>query len=194
MVDPVNLTNFGRTVPELEEVALFAVLVAGKNAMTTVKMLDRFLQHTHQVHCLSTWQPFQSVRPYSERVLSAMLRSFGFGCYTSKAKSVHQLVHGGLDLRTCSLEDLVAVHGVGFKTANMFLMHTRRGYRACCLDTHILKYLRDRGFDVPKASPQSAKKYREVQDIFLGVADEMGVDPTELDLRIWREYSGHEAA
>lgn len=47
MVDPINFTNFKRSLVELREVALFSVLVAGKNALNTAKSLETFLLAAH---------------------------------------------------------------------------------------------------------------------------------------------------
>lgn len=185
MVDPINFTNFNRTPAELEEVALFSVLVAGKNAVSTAKALDRFLGDTKA--------PFAFVRKIPLEKLPAILKSVGIGCYERKALYLHHLVHSGVDLKTCTEDDLVAMPGIKYKTANMFLMHTRQGYRGGCLDTHILKYLRDLGHKVPKSTPQSRKRYREIQDIYFKIAESLGVDPTTLDLEVWRKYSGHAA-
>jgi thermostable 8-oxoguanine DNA glycosylase len=184
MIDPVNFTNYQRNNAELEECLLFCVLVAGKNAKLTARLLENLLIS------LPGNSPFDKCRqiPTAEEC-SFILAKHRFGCYNMKGKAVHQLVRSGLDLRSCRLEDLLKIHGIRYKTANFFLLHTRKGYVAACLDTHILKFLRERGHVVSRFTPQSVKKYRELERIFLKIAEEEKMTPTDLDLQIWRKYS-----
>lgn len=193
MVDPINLTDFNRTIEELEEVALFGVLVAGKNAIRTSNSLEELMKWSHEKWMLPRRMPFHAIKLIGEKDLPETLLRFGFGCYNNKARSIYDLVTSDLNLKTCKLEDLVGIYGIGFKTAQMFLMHTRRGYKGCCLDTHLLKHLRSLGYKVPKSTPQSKKRYMQIQEVYLQLAESMGVDPTELDLQIWRQYSGNAA-
>ncbi|NBP02621.1 MAG: hypothetical protein EBU90_21370 [Proteobacteria bacterium] len=98
------------------------------------------------------------------------------------------LASRGLDLKTCSVSDLESVRGIGPKTARCFLMHSRRGARYAGLDTHALKYMREKGIDVPKSTP-TGKKYLELEAKFLELADRSGKSVAEFDLEIWRHYS-----
>jgi thermostable 8-oxoguanine DNA glycosylase len=68
-------------------------------------------------------------------------------------------------------------------------MYSRPDQRYAALDTHILKWLRSRGHDVPKSTPSSKKKYKEIEQLFLFIADDLGVDPSVLDSFIWQKYS-----
>jgi len=190
MIDPTDITKFDRTVPELEEYLLFAIAVAGKRADTTAKNLQRFLKYTHQHNKISGWQPLASLRNFTVTQLAATLKKFGFGCYNLKARGFHTLAHSNLDLTTCGLAELKLIPGISFKTATFYLLHSRRNVKYACLDTHLLRWLRDQGHDVPKTSPQSLKRYEAIQELYLGLAASMGRDPAELDLAIWNEYSG----
>jgi hypothetical protein len=192
MVDPIHFTKFDRTVVELEEMALFSLLVAGKNALTTAKGLDRFLQRSHIG--LDEFQPFVSLRPFTQNNIETMLSASGIGCYKSKSIGVHQLVHSGIDLRTCSADDLEKIHGIGLKTSRMFILHSRRNAEVACLDVHILRYMADRKYDVPKTTPSSKKKYLEIQDRFLTLARGSGLSVAEFDLQIWNNYRKKSAA
>lgn len=194
MVDPVNFTNYNRTDVELEETILFGVCVAGKNAITTARALDRFLSRAHLVYFMKNFLPFQCLRNYEKEEIAEMLLASGIGCYNIKGESIHKLVNSGINLRTCTEDDLDDIYGIGLKTATLFLMHTREGYRAACLDVHILKHLKKLGYDVPKTTPGSRKKYKEIQKIFLELADKSGLSPADYDLALWREYSGHTEA
>ena len=182
MVDPINFTNFNRTTDELEEVLLFTVLVAGKNALTTAKSLDKLLHFIGWRH----GSPFEYLKKYTQPALKGLLHIHGIGCYTHKAKSIYQLVNSGLNLKECTTADLEDIYGIGPKSSRMFILHTRPNSKVACLDVHILHYLRDKGYDVPKATPSSKKKYKDVEDLFLEVAK--GKDIAEFDLEIWNLY------
>ena len=186
MVDPIHLTKFDRTEVELEEMALFSLLVAGKNALTTAKGLDRFLQRTHLG--LDKFEPFVSLRSFTQNMIEAMLSSSGIGCYKSKSIGVYQLANSGLNLSTCTADDLETIHGIGLKTSRMFILHSRRNAEVACLDVHILRYMADRKYDVPKTTPSSKKKYLEIQDKFLTLAKSSGLSVAEFDLQSWNNY------
>lgn len=192
MVDPIHFTKFDRTVVELEEMILFSLLVAGKNALTTAKGLDRFFQRSHIG--LDEFQPFNSLRSFTQNYIEAMLYSSGIGCYKSKAKGVHQLVHSNLDLRTCTTDDLEKIHGIGLKTSRMFILHSRLDAEVACLDVHILRYMADLNHDVPKTTPSSKKQYLKIQDRFLTLARGSGLSVAEFDLQIWNNYRKKSAA
>ena len=189
MIDPRHITNYNATDFQLEEIIVFCCCVAGKNAMVTSRLLDNFFEHIG----VSPFglMPFEAISKFTKEYLSDVLREIGIGCYNLKANCLLELSISNLNLNTCTLDDLVKIKGIGFKTANFFLLHTRKGYRSSCLDTHVLSYLRDMGHNVPKVSPQSKKKYLEIQEIFLSICDEKKVNPSDFDLQIWREYSGN---
>lgn len=194
MVDPVNFTNFNRSVVELEEVALFSVLVAGKNALNTAKSLETFLASAHwKLGIYHRFCPFHAVSQFTLAELPQMLKDSGIGCHTSKSKSVHQLANSGLDLRTCTVDDLEKIHGIGPKTARMFVLHTRPNANVAALDVHILHYMADNGIDVPRTTP-SGRKYKELEQKFLGMARKANKTVADFDLEIWRKYSGREVA
>lgn len=89
-------------------------------------------------------------------------------------------------LRHASACDLEEIHGVGPKTARYFILHTRPKARVAALDTHILRYLRDRtDMEVPSSTP-TGKRYTELEEAFLLMADFEGVDPAAMDLAIWQ--------
>ena len=97
-----------------------------------------------------------------------------------------------LDLRTCSLDDLLNVYGVGNKTARFFLLHTRQGCDYAVLDTHILAWLRDNGVeDAPKNTPTNSKKYQELEKKFryLSRLRYPYLSDAQIDLLIWSDQS-----
>lgn len=185
MIDPINMTDYNRSILQLEETMLFCIAAAGKNALTSARILDEFLHK----HGKGTIRPFEIIRKFKPNVLLNKMKKAGFGCYTLKSKGFHYIARQGLDLRTCTWEDLDACPGVGMKTAKFFVLHTRKDANVACLDTHILKWFRDLGYkNVPKSSPQSEKVYKKFEDIFLSLALEHKMSPADLDLSIWNKY------
>ncbi len=189
MVDPIHFTNYDHTLVELEEKIIFSVLVAGKNALTTAKRLEIFLASAHWKNGIyGRFVPFQSLKVFTQSELSEMLHDSGVGCHSAKGRSVYELVHSGFDLRECDVEDLERIYGIGPKTARFFILHTRRDVEVAALDVHILRYMGDRGLDVPKNTPGSPKKYKEIEMQFLRLAKESGMTVADFDLMLWNIY------
>lgn len=187
MVDPTKITDFNLNQFELEERILFWLLVSGKNAKTTSRLLDKLLNILNKFS-----SPFQSIKFYDQEnpnCLESLLKSIGFGCFKVKAKGIRQLVYDdNLDLKTCSVKDLERVHGIGPKTARCFIMHSRADARYAGLDTHVLKWLASLGYKVPKGTP-TGKAYERLEKVFLSLCDSLGKKPAVLDLEIWNTYS-----
>jgi len=187
MVDPINFTNFNRTDKELEETIIFGLLVAGKTALITSRMLDALLRDFNHIGD----SPFEILSHFElDGVprLSQVLKDYGFGCYNMKAKGLHQLVRSGLNLRTCTVDDLETIRGIGMKTSRLFVLHTRKDAMCIPLDVHILHYLRDNGHDVPKATPSSRNKYLKIERLCIKLARKDGKTCAEWDLDIWNQY------
>lgn len=196
MVNPTKITNFLLSHHETEEVLLFWVCAAGKNGTTAAKCLDSLL---------STWQesasktnlnpsPFDIIRHISHvGDLATEMKKNGIGCYNAKAKTFLSLVLKCMDLKKCTVEDLESIPGIGPKTARCFLIHSRPNQQYAGLDTHILKFLRDKGHEVPKSTP-TGKKYRELETVFLKYVVESGMTVADFDLMIWNDYRNRRAA
>lgn len=205
MIDPNNIIDFNRTDEELEELILFLIFVAGKKASTIVKQLESFL------NCETTVRPFDLIRIRAcEGLLRHHLEKNRLGQYTKLERALTELVGSGINLRTCTKEDLMAIHGIGRKSASCFLAWTRKGERVAMLDTHILKWIRHaqhnlgwldekhplkyfhsylKDVTIPKSTPSSKKLYDTLETFYLDYCDKMGLDPTAYDLHIWRMYS-----
>lgn len=187
MIDPDRITNFGATTAELEESLLFWICVAGKPARVISKALQELLEHAHERGRIAGWRPFEAIRRFDHRGLPWAMRRCGIGCFRLKARAVRAAASSGLDLASCSVEDLEGILGVGPKTARCFVIHSREGARLAGLDTHILKFLRSRGVDAPASTP-TGRRYAELEREFLRLADEAGKSPADFDLEIWRRY------
>jgi thermostable 8-oxoguanine DNA glycosylase len=95
------------------------------------------------------------------------------------------------DLQTVTLNRLLQVPGVGLKTARFFLSHSREDFDEPMLDTHILRFLRDQGYkDAPKSTPSNVGIYNYYANVFKMFARTLGKSVTDLDLEIWKKYSG----
>lgn len=197
MIDPINMTRYGQTKNELEETLLFACCVAGKNAVTTAKVLDKFLLAVHDTIHL-TWgdnrkyRPFKTLRDfyeiYGEKRVASLLAASGIGCYNHRARTFWELIDSGLNLKTCTTQDLENIWGIAEKTSRFFLLHTRADVRYAALDRHILSHMRSLGCEFPKGQP-SGKRYLKLEQDFLNLADESGLTVAEFDLNLWRKYS-----
>jgi thermostable 8-oxoguanine DNA glycosylase len=97
---------------------------------------------------------------------------------------------GQINLQDCNRAQLVKIKGIGYKTASMFLMYTKRNFAGACLDTHILKYLRDETpvQNVPESTPITKAEYKRLEDEFLKIVRASGKKVAEFDFEIWSRY------
>lgn len=186
LLDPKNITNFNSSRLDLELLILFWVCAAGKKADVASKNLNNVLVHGSKL--FKKESPFEIILEFGHN-LSEELKNNGIGCYNNKSKTMIFLASSNIDLFNCSVFDLEKVPGIGPKTSRCFLIHSRKHTRHAGLDTHCLKYLRDKGYNVPKSTP-SGRKYLEIENIFLDLADKSGKTLAEFDLEIWKKYSG----
>jgi len=184
VIDPKNITDFNRTDNQLEMFWLFCISVAGKNSDTTSKLLS-LMFYAHQD------SPFDYLRDLGQTGIHNMLVVNRSGQYLRISKAFTQSLD--LNLRTCTLEDLLSIHGVGPKTARFFLLHSRADCQHAVLDTHILKWMKDHGIDhAPDTTPQNQKIYIEYEKLFRMLAHSYfpGLSLAQADLLIWTQQSG----
>ena len=88
---------------------------------------------------------------------------------------------------------LEEIPGVSFKTSRFFILHSRMNAECVPLDTHILKFLRDKGIPcVPKVTPSSKRKYDELEKLAVGALKTLGYSTlAKADLETWKKYSGN---
>jgi thermostable 8-oxoguanine DNA glycosylase len=191
MVNEQDIIKYDRTDNELQELVLFLVAVAGKNANTTAKMLDKFLSVYIDAEKASPYEAVKYRLSSKRETMEQQLKHMGFGCQTRLARAFKELANSTLNLRTCTRDELLAIHGIGLKSANCFISWTRKGTKMAMLDTHLMKFIRfELGHtDAPIATPSSKKQYEKWEKVFLDYCEENNLDPTEEDLRIWRKYS-----
>lgn len=170
---------------ELEYRLLYSVVVAGKSASFAENAMRAFLECSFQENI----GPFAVVREMIEsKVLGACIRSARMGNYTKLERAFTEIVAAKLDLRNCTVPDLVKIHGIGPKTASFFIIWTRPDARHAALDTHVLKWLTFLGHKVPRSTP-AGDLYGKLERIVLAEADKRGVSARDLDARIWEHCS-----
>lgn len=189
MIDPSNITNYKQTTEQLEENLLFWIFAAGHNAKSTAKGLDKFLNSIG-----TSQKPFHSLRSVPQLEWVSKLRTSGLGCWSKKSLTIHQLLNAKeilgkeLDLKKVTCAELEEFNGIGPKTARCFLIHSRPNQKLAGLDTHILRYLGDLGYKVPRSTPNK-KQYLELEKVFIGLCDRGNFNTSEIDLAIWNSYS-----
>lgn len=182
MIDPSKVTKFNRTHEELEEFVLFTICVAGKTAKIQAKKLDQFLRNNDGLD-----EPFKCIkRLIKEDRLMNEIKKVKLGQYSRLYESFKQI--SNLNLKTCTIQDLEKIKGIGPKTARFFMLHSRPNQKIAVLDTHILKYMGSLGIKVPKSTP-AGKKYQELENKFIQLAESKGKNIADFDLEIWNYYS-----
>ena len=141
---------------EKEYFLIFSIIVAGRNAKMAVEKTWRLLEFTWGEET-----PFDLIKHYIDHnTLTQKLKSLKIGQYTRIEKALKDIVN--LNVETCTLDDLLACHGVGNKTARFFLLNTRKNAEYAVLDTHVLKWLKSlfgNWMSVPKSTPTSGSRY-----------------------------------
>lgn len=183
MIDPTRITMFNRSVYSLQEFWLFSMIVAGKNAKVAAKATERLVSISHR-YSTDIFSGIRLLNRFGQ--LENALKEARTGQCTRLVKGIMQST--GLNLQTCTVEDLEAIYGVGPKTARFFLVHSRPNQKYAILDTHILAHLRHLGVDAPKTTP-TGKKYAELEKLVLELAAVVGMSPADYDLYIWNQRS-----
>ena len=186
--DPKNITDFNRNTDELQAFWLFCMFVAGKNSDWASRCLKKLVDTADKGTFEGIFKYFKSI---GEVGVHNALVANKVGQYTRLTKGIMQSLD--LDLRTCSLQDLLNIHGVGNKTARFFLLHTRRNCDYAVLDTHILAWMRDHGVEnAPKSTPTNLKVYEELENRYriLSRLHYPHLSNAQIDLLIWTKQSG----
>jgi thermostable 8-oxoguanine DNA glycosylase len=187
---------------ELEKFVLVNMFVAGKNASVQQAKLDQFVNCVRRdlgeiiVDTLGVLSAIHNVLSDAEvnnRVLG-WLKEVKSGQYTRLTNGIVQLAEhigaGKIDLKNCNRQHLIRIKGIGYKTASMFLLYTRRNLAVACLDTHILKYLREETQtpNVPLTTPNVKLEYRRLEEAFLRIVNASNKSVAEFDFEIWSRY------
>jgi len=160
---------------------IYSIIVAGKSAEFANSKMRQLAPEGTDI--------FKMLRRCNNKHWMMMLvQKYKLGNYKKLTRAFMEVCQ--LNAKTCTLEDLEKIHGIGPKTSRFFIMLRNPETRVAALDTHILKWLREKGYNAPKSTPQSGAKYKELEAAFIREADRIGVTPRALDIYIWEMYSG----
>ena len=173
---------------EKEYFLIFSIIVAGRNAKMALEKAWRLLEFTWGEET-----PFDLIKHYIDHnTLTQKLKSLKIGQYTRIEKALKDIIN--LNVETCTLDDLLACHGVGNKTARFFLLNTRKDAEYAVLDTHILKWLRSifgNWRSVPKSTPTSQSLYQFWENEAMYAMKKEYPERTlaQADFQIWKTFA-----
>ena len=202
MIEPTTITNFHRNEHELEQFMLFCIAVAGHNSTTTARLVNQFVHDTRGTPLLflkyAVWNnnrhnDSSAWRANASETIAEHLEPYSLGPYKQNASALAGVM--GLNLRTCTLLDLLQINGIGHKTARMFLLHSRPNEEHIVLDVHVLRYLRKvcRLKNIPeKTPPKLSQTYLDIENRAKRYvrAKYPGLSFAEFDLGVWKQMSG----
>ena len=223
MINPLKITDYKRNEWDLQAFFFFAVAVQGKNSMQTARKVQDLLDHISEMFVENPF--YEKVKPETGVIhyllgeqdeASAgvnLLREFKFGKYNQWEKLIswfQGLKWDLLDrmeekqtigdwLRKSPIEYLEWIPSVGKKTSRFFKLHSDPEARCVPLDTHILKFVRDKHAHdpdyIPKSTPTSIYEYQSIETFALQyMGNYIAQSKTcstiaEADLEIWSSYA-----
>lgn len=134
----------------------------------------------------------------NQEELSAILKQMGHRFYEKRAEYIVLARNNAADIRdeiTTMENEFTArewlvknIKGIGYKESSHFLRNV--GYkRLAILDKHIMRIMCDSCIiDVPKTLTR--KRYLNIEQEFISLADEVDLTPAELDLYLWYTQTG----
>lgn len=165
----------------LEARLCYSCIVAGKTADFADQVTFKLWAHT-----IDSESPFEMFRRLgSKDAIMALLWEVKSGRYSSLASCFWELCQSDIDLRTCEPEDLEKFPGIGRKTSRFFILWTRPGAQYAALDTHIMAWLREQGYECTNRTPRTDTSYLNLEAAFLSEAKKRNMTPRELDWLIW---------
>ena len=99
LIDPFNITDYKRSLQDLQIFWIFSIMVAGKSAVRISQKVTEMLQGKRNEEL-----PFEYLQRQN---LSQFLREQRTGQYSRTKQAFEQSF--GLDLRTCKLEELESI-------------------------------------------------------------------------------------
>ncbi len=195
MIDPTNITNYNLTTEQLQEHIIWWALAAGKDGVYEAKCTEQIMLELEERTGYEPRRPFEMLRRFNTLTeITQLFARHKTGAQSIKAQTVLGLIESNIDLKTCTREDLLKLWGMGMKTATCFILHSRPNQQMAGIDTHYLKFLRDRNIVVPKQRPSKPKdgtmhkEYLRLELEGVKVAQEWGCSCAELDLTVWNCY------
>lgn len=194
MIDPKKVTDYNRNEWQLQEFLIYCVCVAGKKSEVESPKVRKFCMDARFGHGLTPFELIRkllSVSSVEEDGLMQHLKKYKIAPYQQRYNSFKDIVTLlDTDLRKVTIDQLQEVRGISTKTSRFFLTHSREDFDEPVLDTHILRFLSDFGYnDVPKSTPQNPKVYERLSRLFRSIARFEGKSVTDFDLEVWTKYS-----
>ena len=193
MIDPKKVTDYNRNQWQLQEFLIYCICVAGKRSEIESPKVRKFCMDARFGFNLL---PFELIRKLlgvasvEADGLKQHLKKYKISPYTQRYNSFKDVVTLlPDDLSEVTIDDLQKVRGISTKTSRFFLTHSREDFDEPVLDTHILRFLKDEGHDVPDSTPQNPNVYAKIAKIFSSIAQAQKKSVTDLDLEVWTKYS-----
>jgi len=188
MITPTKITNYHRTYRQLQEFFVFCICVAGKNADQTARKVNALFKEKEFWKCMDNY-PLEENGLW-EFTMHDLLVRHRIGQYHRVARILRASVGIALDFVT--VDELLAVPGIGPKTACFYLLHSRPNQELVVIDTHLLKFY-NREMGESKSKPPTkwldySNLGREIANIIKNKFPKMTL--AEADLKIWMAYSG----
>lgn len=150
-------------MPNDSEGLLIASMLTRRTTIKSTRKAWRALQDRG----LTTFKALLNTSPEE---LTELLKSAGYPWHNLICKTLQQKIPFNLD--TCTIDDLLKLHGVGPKIASLYLRESR-GLDLPVIDTHVMKFLKEQGYKF--------SNYQEASDCFIELAKKMNVTVRELD-------------
>jgi len=194
MINPYSITNYNRTVPELEEFILFCIVVAGKTAYIQARKLDEFLLSVKaRLMMPEQVSPFQIIKSAEQHgILFEEIKKAKLGQYKKINSAFKYISEKEYNLVRMTPKILEEIPGVGMKTSRFFLLHSDIFYKdkIAILDTHILKFIKENIDErAPKSTPVIPITYKYWEDIFLHWCETNNKNVADFDLEVWKSYA-----
>ena len=193
MINPKKVTDYNRNQWQLQEFLIYCICVAGKRSEIESPKVRKFCMDARFGFNLL---PFELIRKLlgvasvEADGLKQHLKKYKISPYTQRYNSFKDVVTLlPDDLSEVTIDDLQKVRGISTKTSRFFLTHSREDFDEPVLDTHILRFLKDEGHDVPDSTPQNPNVYAKIAKIFSSIAQAQKKSVTDLDLEVWTKYS-----
>ena len=207
-IDPLNFTNFYASDDQIQSMFLFAVAVAGKPSRITAEKINGLLddievdqRDEYAPDEIRRMGPLEYLIYLEHEPFIEMIKDRKLGKYNTWLKLWRWF--NDLKLRlssdasisdflnTASIKSLESIPGVKYKTSRFFVLHSRSNAECVPLDTHILRFLRDRGVPcVPNVTPGSQQIYLGLEKIAVEALKSLGYSTlAKADLETWKSYS-----
>ena len=200
-IDPLNFTNFYADDHQIQSMFLFAVAVAGKPSRITAEKINGLLDDILELQQnepteIRRMGPLEFLMYLFPNGFIDMIKERKLGKYNTWLKLwrwFNDLVMPTIPdlLNTASIETLEQIPGVKYKTSRFFVLHSRSNANCVPLDTHILRFLKDRGVPcVPNVTPGSQRIYLGLEKIAVEALKSLGYSTlAKADLETWKSYS-----